>query len=152
MRSLGLDIGDKRMGVALSDPLGILASPLLVFEHKDDAADIETILQLVKQHQVEQIIIGLPQSMNGTIGPQAEKVKAFGEKLKQQSPVSVDFRDERLTTVEAKRMLQEASTKKPVRGKKGEYDAAAAAVILQSFLNEAHPLEYPPDEDEEVQE
>jgi putative holliday junction resolvase len=151
MRSLGLDIGDKRIGVALSDPLGLLASPLLVFEHKDYTADIKMILQLAQQYQVEQIIVGLPQSMNGTIGPQAEKVKSFGDTLKQQSPIPVDFRDERLTTVEAKRMLQEASTKKQVKGKKIEYDAAAAAVILQSFLNEAHPLEYPPDQTEDIQ-
>ena len=146
MRALGLDIGDRRIGVALSDPLGILASPLLVFEHKDDDTDIEFILSLVKKHQVEQIIVGLPQSMNGSIGPQAEKVKAFTEKLKKKSPVRVDFRDERLTTVTARRMLEESSTRKP--GKKQKvYDAAAAAVILQSYLNEARPLEYPPDED-----
>ncbi|MDD5703294.1 MAG: Holliday junction resolvase RuvX [Dehalococcoidales bacterium] len=144
MRALGLDIGDRRIGVALSDPLGILASPLLVFEHQDDAADIEFILSLVKKHQVEQIIVGLPQSMNGSIGPQAEKVKAFTEKLKEKAPVRVDFRDERLTTVTARRMLEESSTRKP--GKKQKvYDAAAAAVILQSYLNEARPLEYPPD-------
>lgn len=151
MRSLGLDIGDRRIGVALSDPLGILASPLLVFEHKDDAADIETILRLLKQYQVECIIVGLPQSMDGTIGTQAEKVKSFTDKLKQQSPVPVDFRDERLTTVAAKRLLQEASTKRQGKGKKIEYDAAAAAIILQSFLNEARPLEYPPDESDQMQ-
>jgi len=146
MRSLGLDIGDRRIGVALSDPLGILASPLLVFEHQNDAADIETILQLVSNNQVDTIIVGLPQSMDGTIGPQAEKVKAFTDKLRLQSPVPVEFRDERLTTVAAKHLMGEAGTKKPARGKKIEYDAAAAAIILQSYLNEARPLEYPPEE------
>ena len=145
MRIIGLDVGDKRTGVALSDPLGMLASPLLVFEHKDDVADIETILQLVKQHQVEKIIVGLPQSMDGTMGPQAEKVKAFTEKLKQHLPVPVEFRDERLTTVSAKRLLEEAGRKKAGKPKKGEYDAAAAAIILQAYLNETRPLEYPPD-------
>jgi putative Holliday junction resolvase len=151
MRSLGLDVGDKRIGVALSDPMGILASPLLVFLHKDDAADIETVLRLVEQYRVERIIVGLPRSLNGTIGPQAEKVTSFADKLKLQSPVSVDFRDERLTTVAAKDMLQKTKAKKNTRHRKGEYDAAAAAVILQSFLNEAHPLQYPPDELDEVQ-
>lgn len=146
MRSLGLDMGDKRIGVALSDPLGILASPLLVFEHKDDATDIETILQLVRRYRVEHIIIGLPQSMDGKIGPQAEKVKSFTEKLKQQSLIPVEFRDERLTTVIARRLMEEAGIKKVGKGKKIEYDAAAAAIILQSFLNEAHPLDYSPDE------
>lgn len=150
MRSLGLDIGDKRIGVALSDPLGILASPLLVFEHKDDETDIETILRLVKQYQVEQIIVGLPHSLNGTIGPQAEKVMSSTRKLQLRSPVPVDFRDESFTTVAAKQMLEEKGRKKSGRHLKGEYDAAAAAVILQSFLNETHPLEYPPEESDEM--
>jgi putative holliday junction resolvase len=146
MRSLGLDLGDKRIGAALSDPLGMLASPLLVFEHQSDDADIAYISQLVKQYRVEHIIVGLPQSMDGTIGPQAEKVKKFMEKLVQQSAVPVEFRDERLTTVTAKRMLQEAGTKKANKNKRIEYDAAAAAVILQSYLNETRPLEYPPED------
>jgi putative Holliday junction resolvase len=145
MRSLGLDIGDKRTGVALSDPLGILASPLLVFERKDEAADIEYILGMAEQYQVERIIVGLPRSMNGTLGIQAEKVKSFTEKLKQKSPVPVEYRDERLTTVAAKYMIEEAGGKRSGKHKKGEYDAAAAAVILQSYLNEARPLEFPPD-------
>jgi putative Holliday junction resolvase len=145
MRALGLDIGDKRIGVALSDPLGLLASPLLVFEHKDDLVDIDFILQLVKKNNVGHIIMGLPQSMNGTIGPQAEKVKLFGDQLRQKSPVPLEFRDERLTTVAAKRLLQESGAKKYGRGKKIEYDSAAAAVILQAYLNEAAPLEFPPE-------
>jgi putative holliday junction resolvase len=145
MRSLGLDIGDKRIGVALSDPLGILASPLLVFEHKDDDADIAAILKMVQSYQVEHIIVGLPQSMDGSMGSQAEKVKLFTDKLREFSPVPVDYRDERLTTVTAKRLFQEAGVKRSPKNRKGEYDAAAAAVILQSFLNEARPLEYPPE-------
>jgi putative holliday junction resolvase len=145
MRSLGLDVGDRRIGVALSDPLGMLASPLLVIEQKDEAANISAILQIVKQHQVELIIVGMPQSMDGSMGSQAEKVMAFTEKLKQQSSVRVEYRDERLTTVSAKRMLLEANSRRSTR-KKGTYDAAAAAIILQSYLNEARPLEYPPEE------
>jgi len=145
---LGLDIGDKRIGVALSDPMGILASPLQVFVHTDGAADIAAILQIVEKYQVERIIIGLPQSMDGTIGAQAEKVKSFAEKLMRKSPVPVEFRDERLTTVSAKHLLQESGKKRTGVNKKGEYDAAAAAIILQSFLNETRPLEFPPDEPE----
>jgi putative holliday junction resolvase len=146
MRSLGLDVGDRRTGVALSDPLGILASPLLVFELKNDVEDIAFILKLVEQYDVEKIIVGLPQSMDGTMGSQADKVKVFGEKLKNQSPVPVEYRDERLTTVSAKRMLIESGNKKYSKNKKVEYDSAAAAVILQSYLNETHPLEYPSEE------
>lgn len=146
MRCLGLDIGDRRTGVALSDPLGILASPLTVFELKGEAEDIAFILKLVEQYTVGKIIVGLPQSMDGSFGTQADKVKLFGEKLKQQSPVPVEYRDERLTTVTAKRMLIESGNKKYSKPRKGEFDAAAAAVILQSYLNEAHPFEYPPEE------
>jgi putative holliday junction resolvase len=143
VRILGLDIGDRRTGVALSDPLGMLASPLLVFQLKGATEDIAFILNLVEQYKVEKIIVGLPQSMNGTIGTQAEKVRVFGDKLRQSSPVPVEYRDERLTTVEAKRMLIESGNKKYGKNKKIEYDAAAAAVILQSYLNEARPLKYP---------
>jgi putative holliday junction resolvase len=148
MRCLGLDIGDKRTGVALSDPLGILASPLLVFDHRDDEADIAAILEMVKRYEVQYIIVGLPQSMDGSLGSQAEKVKLFTDKLRLLSPVPVESRDERLTTVTAKRLMQESGSRKTLKNikfRKGEYDAAAAAVILQSYLNEARPLEYPPD-------
>jgi putative Holliday junction resolvase len=145
MRVLGLDIGDKRTGVALSDPLGMLASPLLVFERKNDAADVDYILQLVQKHGVKYIIVGLPQSMDGTIGTQAEKVKTLAEKLRLQSSVPIEFRDERLTTVNAKQLLQETQRKKSRRHQKGEFDAAAAAIILQSYLNESRPIEFPPE-------
>ncbi len=146
MRSLGLDIGDKRIGIALSDPLGLLATPLQILERRGDSRDIAAILLIVEQNQVEHIIVGMPQSMDGTLGDQAEKTTEFTEKLIRQSPVPVEFRDERLTTVTAKRMLEEAGTRRPAKGKKIEYDAAAAAVILQSYLNETRPLEFPPGE------
>jgi len=145
MRSLGLDLGDRRTGVAISDPLGILASPLTVIEHKNDATDIDMIMEMVHKYQVEIIIVGMPRSMDGTTGIQAEKVRVFTDKLKQRSPVPVEFRDERLTTVTAKRMLEEAGSRRSGKKKKIEYDAAAAAVILQSHLNESRPLEYPPE-------
>jgi putative holliday junction resolvase len=145
LRSLGLDIGDKRIGVAISDALGILASPLLVFEHSSDQADITNILDLVKKNGVECIIVGAPRSLNGTMGPQAEKVRAFTEKLIEKSPVPVQYRDERYTTVSARNLYEESGRKKSAKTKRIEYDAMAAAVILQSFLNETRPLEYPPD-------
>ena len=145
LRSLGLDIGDKRIGVALSDALGILASPLLVFEHTNDQTDITTILDIVSKYSVECIIVGIPRSLNGTMGLQAEKVRAFADKLIEKSPVPVQYRDERLTTVTAKSLHEESSRKKSTQIKRIEYDAMAAAVILQSFLNETRPLEYPPE-------
>jgi len=134
-RSLGLDIGDKRIGVALSDPQGILASPLTIINHRDDQADIEAIINIVSQNQVGQIIVGLPLSMSGSVGKQAEKVKAFIRELCNHTEVPVDFRDERLTTASAKRLMR--TVRKPDR--KTRHDAVAAALILQGYLDEAHP-------------
>ena len=134
-RSLGLDIGDKRIGVALSDPQGILASPLTIIDRRDERLDLEAITNIVNQHQVQQIIVGLPRSMNGSIGKQAEKVQAFTQRLCQHTEVPVEFRDERLSTVSAKRLMQSVSKKK-IRNKVRD-DAIAAALILQGYLDEA---------------
>ncbi len=134
MRSLGLDIGDKRIGVALSDPLGILASPLTIINRSShDQADIEAIISIVSQYQVGQIIVGLPLSMNGSVGMQAEKVKVFTGELRAHTEVPLEFRDERLSTVSAKRLMREVGkTKKPRHD-----DAMAAALILQGYLDES---------------
>jgi len=132
---LGLDIGDKRIGVALSDPQGILASPLTIIDRRDERLDLEAITNIVNQHQVQQIIVGLPRSMNGSIGKQAEKVQAFTQRLCQHTEVPVEFRDERLSTVSAKRLMQSVSKKK-IRNKVRD-DAIAAALILQGYLDEA---------------
>ena len=136
MRSLGLDIGDKRIGVALSDPDGLLASPFTIINRREEMADIKAITDFISQHQVGQIIVGLPRSMDGSIGKQAEKVKDFTQKLCRHTEVPVEFRDERLTTVLAKRLMQAAKTKKS-RGK-AQDDAIAAAIILQGYLDETH--------------
>jgi len=128
-RSLGLDIGDKRIGVALSDPNGILASPFTIISCKDDIADVEAITSIISQQQVKQVIVGLPRLMNGSLGKQAEKVKAFTQKLCSHTEVPVEFRDERLTTVSAKRLMRSAYTKKPKS--KTRYDAIASALIFQ---------------------
>jgi putative Holliday junction resolvase len=121
--------------VALSDPDGILASPLTIIDRKDDKQDMETITNYINQHQVKQIVIGLPRSMNGSLGIQAEKVKAFTQKLYRHTRVPLELRDERLTTVSAKRLLRASSAKKAKRGKRD--DALAAAIILQGYLDEA---------------
>ncbi len=97
-------------------------------------ADVEAIIDVVGQHQVGQIIVGLPCSMDGSLGRQAEKVKDFVDKLCSHTKVPVEFRDERLSTVSAKRLMQAASAKK--RREKARDDAAAAAVILQGYLEE----------------
>ena len=136
MRSLSLDIGDKRIGVALSDPGGILASPLTIINCKDEIADIEAVISIISQQQVKQIVVGLPYSMDGSLGKQAEKVKAFTLRLGSHTEVPIEFRDERLTTVSARRLMQDISPRKT--RKKAYDDAIAAALILQGYLDEGH--------------
>ena len=133
-------MGDKRIGVALSDPEGILASPLTIIEREDDAGTIEAIIEIVKQKEVGKIIVGLPKSMDGSIGVQAEKVIGFVHKLREHTEIPIEFRDERLTSVSARRLIQadgNRKTKKKVRD-----DALAAAFILQGYLEEGRaPLD-----------
>ena len=132
MRNLGLDMGDKRIGVALSDPDGILASPLTIISRTALEADIQAILNIISSYRVSQVIIGLPLAMDGSISRQAEKVTAFAEELQVCTDIPIDLRDERLTTVSAKRMMQGVR-----KVGKASHDAIAAAVILQAFLDEA---------------
>jgi len=134
MRCLGLDIGDRWIGVALSDPGGILASPFSIIERIDDAQSIAAIADIIDKEQVEIIVVGLPLSLDGTLSGQAEKVKEFTDKLSEHIKTPMEFRDERLTTVMAQR-LKRASGGKKVRGKT-RYDSQAAAIILQSYLDE----------------
>ena len=122
--------------MALSDPGSILASPFTIIDCRDERQDIEAIINIIDQHQVKQIVVGLPLSMDGSIGKQAEKVKAFVQKLCSHTEVPMEFRDERLTTVSAKRLMQAANTKKTKR--KARDDAVAAAIILQGYLEERH--------------
>jgi putative Holliday junction resolvase len=130
-RTLGLDVGDKRIGVALSDPQGILASPLTIISCRNETADIEAVANIISQHQVERVIVGLPRSMNGSLGKQAEKVKAFVHSLSSQIKIPIEFRDERLSSVSARRLIQDTGRKR-VR----HDDAIAAALILQTYLDE----------------
>ena len=133
-RVLGLDVGDRRIGLALSDPGGVLASPLTIVEHTTESQDIEAILKIAQERGAKRIIVGLPRLMNGDIGPQAQKVQAFAEAMRLHANIPIEYRDERLTTVTAQHLHQESSSKK----KKGivRYDAMAAAVILQDYLEE----------------
>jgi putative holliday junction resolvase len=133
-RAMGLDVGDKKIGVALSDPSRVLASPLkTIFRVNDDAA-IKEIIDLAKKHNISKLVVGLPYSLSGAIGKQAEKVLLFSKQIAQAVDVDIIMQDERLTSVSANQKLREA-------GKKGsklknEMDAAAATVILQSYLDE----------------
>ena len=133
MRILALDVGDKRIGVAVSDPLGILASPLTVVERKSDASSIDAILEVLSREEAGEIVVGLPISLSGGHSAQTLSVAAFVRKLEERSPVPVATADERYSTVEAERLLSQS---KPTRSRsRGEIDAAAAAVILQTYLD-----------------
>jgi len=134
MRCLGLDIGDRWIGVALSDPGGILASPFSIIERTDDGQALAAITDIIDKQQVGRVVVGLPLSLDGTLSGQAEKVRDFTEKLAEQVKIPLEYRDERLTTVMAQR-LKRASGGKKGRGKT-RYDSQAAALILQSYLDE----------------
>jgi putative Holliday junction resolvase len=133
MRYLGLDIGDRWIGVALSDPSAKLASPLTILKRSDDTADVEAIVSIIEQHDAGLVVVGLPRMLNGSLGIQAQKVEAFTRQLQDRIDIPVEFRDERLTTVSARRLMRASGTKKSRRKRD---DAIAAAVILQAFLDE----------------
>lgn len=122
--------------MAISDPQGLLASPLTIIDCRDEAEGVKAIADIISQHHVEKVIVGLPHSMDGSLGRQGERVKTFAHKLCGYTDVPVEFRDERLTTVSAKRLMTAARTKKSRQ--KARDDAVAAALILQGYLDEAH--------------
>jgi putative Holliday junction resolvase len=109
-----------------------MASPLTIISRQDEDLDVRAIIDIVRKNDVERIIIGLPLSMDGTLGVQAEKVKDFTAALRRYTQLPIEFRDERLSTVVAKRIVQ--AVRKTNRGTR--YDAAAAALILQSYLDD----------------
>jgi putative Holliday junction resolvase len=133
MRTLGLDLGDRRIGVAISDPQGLLAVPLTVVNNEGEDATIANIVKLAEQYEAEQVVIGLPYSLNGNLGQQASKVTAFARNLSQHTRADIQLWDERLSTKAADRLMSEAGTRRNKR--KQQRDALAAAFILQGFLD-----------------
>ena len=125
-------MGDSRIGVALSDPLGIMASPLTIVSRTEEASDIAALVDIIQKNDVGRIIVGLPLSMDGSPGPQVDKVKAFITQLCHHTEVPVVFQDERLSTVLARRIIKNVRR----TSKKTRYDAAAAALILQGYLDD----------------
>ena len=132
-RILALDVGERWIGVALSDPCGILASPLTRIDRMGAEVPVEAIRHLVIQHEVQRIVAGMPYSMNGTLGQQAERVRDFLQELSQSLEIPIETWDERLSTVAAGRRMAEAKSGKGSR--KARIDAAAAAYILQGYLD-----------------
>ena len=133
MRLLGLDVGERRIGVAVSDPLGAFTSPLTTIRRTKLSVDIDAVLRIVEENEVREIVVGLPLSLSGSSGPQAKRSEGFIRALSQRSPVPVHAQDERYSTVEAEKLLRQTGAK-PSRDR-ARVDAAAAAVILQAYLD-----------------
>jgi putative holliday junction resolvase len=136
-RLIGLDVGDRRIGVAISDPLGITAAGLETIERVNMHTDVDNIALLAARHGAVQIVVGLPYNMDGTMGDQAEKVKSFAKKLARATGLPIVYEDERLTTISAIRTLTIQGVK---TGKNRELvDKQAAAIILQRYLDSNSP-------------
>lgn len=133
MRLLGLDYGDKRIGVALSDAFGWTAQGVETIERKQEGDDLKRIADLVKENDVEEIVVGLPKNMNGSIGSRGEICMAFADQLRQTLGMPVHLWDERLTTVAAQRTLLEADVSRKKR--KLVVDKMAAGLLLQNYLD-----------------
>ena len=136
MRVMGLDVGSKTVGVAISDQLGFTAQGVEIIKINEEAKEFgfDRLGELVKEYQVDKFVVGLPKNMNNTEGPRVEASKAYGDKIKEIFNLPVDYQDERLTTVQAERMLVEQADVS--RGKRKKViDKLAAQLILQNYLD-----------------
>ncbi|WP_236895268.1 Holliday junction resolvase RuvX [Clostridium beijerinckii] len=133
MRILGLDLGSKTIGVAVSDPLGFTAQGLTTVRRTNKEKDIAEIKKFCDEYYAKVIVIGLPKNMNGTIGPSGEIAMAFGKVIEEELNVEVKFWDERLTTVAAHKAMLEADLSRNKRKK--IVDKVASTYILQGYLD-----------------
>jgi putative Holliday junction resolvase len=133
-RVLGIDFGEKRLGLALSDESRTLASPLAVYERKDIQSDLRFLGDLIARYQIAEIVLGLPLNMDGSLGPKAQQALEFKRALEESLKLPVHTFDERLTTAEAERALLEANMSR--RQRKAKRDALAAVLILQGYLHQ----------------
>ena len=133
MRILGLDIGEKRIGVALSDPLKIIASALTAIERTTDETAVKQIIDLARENEAERVVVGMPRSLDGSLGKQAQAVQSFIDLLRGYTELPVVTWDERLSTVAAERTMLEVGMKRDKRKKRR--DSLAAAFILQGYLD-----------------
>ncbi len=131
-RVLALDVGEKRIGVAVSDPLGLLARALTTVERKSTGLALAALVALVQQEAADTVVVGLPRNMDGTLGPQAERVTRFAQALAARLTVPLVFWDERLSTVSASEILRHQGIK--ANEQKARIDSVAAAVILEEYL------------------
>ena len=132
-RIMGLDIGDKTIGVAVSDLMGLTAQGVKTVKRVGKKKDIEALKEIIKERQVNKIVSGLPKNMNGTLGPQGEKVIKFCELLEEETGIKIEYWDERLSTVAAEKTLIQGNLRRENR--KGVIDMVAAVIILQGYLD-----------------
>jgi putative holliday junction resolvase len=133
MRTLALDHGTVRIGVAVSDELGMIAQPLEFIPAEPLAGFLERLKKLVAEREVGRVLVGMPRNMDGSYGPAAEKVNEFVRQLRETLSIPIQTWDERLTSVQAQRMLREAAVKGAKQRQK--LDQMAAAILLQSYLD-----------------
>ena len=130
---MGLDVGDKTIGVALSDPMFLIANPLETIKRKKASLDINRLVELINEYDVEKIVVGLPKNMNNSIGPQSMKVMSFVDLLKKQTDKEIIYEDERMTTLQSERVLIDMDVRRENRKK--YIDKIAASFILQTYLD-----------------
>lgn len=160
-RILALDVGDRRIGLAITDALGLTAQPLFTIHRTTQRADLKSIARFVRQHGVTTLVVGNPLNANGTQSPQAAKTQAFAQVLRAAHPeLTHHLLDERLTTREAHSLLDAAGHDKRSAGKSGGktvdrkdlIDQVAAVLLLESFLEQQHGPVLLPDSDQEHRE
>ena len=132
MRIMAIDYGDAHTGVAISDPTGFLAGTTTTIHSRKEEVVLEELSRIVREHQVEEIVMGFPRNMDGTEGPRAEKCAAFGELLRQETGLEVILWDERRTTIDAHNILQRNGQN--AKKRKKTVDAVAAALMLEGYL------------------
>ncbi|MDD4363327.1 MAG: Holliday junction resolvase RuvX [Atribacterota bacterium] len=138
MKILGIDMGEKRIGLAVSDPLGITAQGLKTIQLDNPEEIYDKILNIVKEKNIQLIVFGLPRNMNGTLGPKAQKVQEQAKIIQEKSNLPIDFEDERLSTVSAQQVLLMADQSRAKRKK--AVDRLSAVIILQSYLDRKNYL------------
>ncbi|BCJ86294.1 Holliday junction resolvase RuvX [Effusibacillus dendaii] len=132
-RILGIDFGDVRIGLAVSDPLGMTAQGLDVLRRKSETDDLNALREIIQKYEIVKIVLGFPRNMNGTVGPRGEFTREFGKLLEETFDLPVVYWDERLSTAAAERMLIAADVRREKR--KQVIDKMAAAIILQGYLD-----------------
>lgn len=132
-RIMGLDVGDKTVGVAISDLLGLTAQGLTTIRRESKVKDYSALEEIMKEYDIKRVVVGLPKNMNGTIGPQGEKTIKFATKLKNKFDVEIIYQDERLSTRAAENMLIAGDVRREKR--KVVIDKVAATIILQTYLD-----------------